>query len=367
MSHETEAALRGCALRDESALHALVTMEAGRFAGVATRMLRHPELVAQAVPAAFLRIWREVAETPYQTLDWAFSCLRAECRAVLRDADALAGLDADALGVMQQNRQYLAPGEAWRFLPQGALRDALADMDQPLRQSVLLVHAAGFSLDEVAALQKVPPGIAQAWIADALSRLGDGEAQAFADGRHTPVDAVLLPLDLCAGEVACDPWADIAPHLAPVTTPQVPEDAAPVASPRRKWPVLPVAAAIGGLAIGVLAAFALPTRAPAALAVLLTPQGTPAAVVEDYANGSVKLHMVGDIPVADGQVPQLWTRPSLEMGTVSLGVGAGVLDGADLPAPQSGQTYQITAEPEGGSPTGRPTGPVIATGTAIRP
>ena len=43
---------------------------------------------------------------------------------------------------------------------------------------------------------------------------------------------------------------------------------------------------------------------------------------------------------------------------------ATTLAGPDLPVPADAQLYEITLEPEGGSPTGRPTGPIIAKGLA---
>ena len=50
----------------------------------------------------------------------------------------------------------------------------------------------------------------------------------------------------------------------------------------------------------------------------------------------------------------------------------GVLEGTraarlafgDLPDPGAEQLYEVTLEPQGGSPTGRPTGPIIGKGLA---
>ena len=60
--------------------------------------------------------------------------------------------------------------------------------------------------------------------------------------------------------------------------------------------------------------------------------------------------------------------PSRERGPVSVGL----MDQArtlqlslkDLPPPGPDQLFEITLEPAGGSPTGRPTGPVLMKGTA---
>ena len=42
------------------------------------------------------------------------------------------------------------------------------------------------------------------------------------------------------------------------------------------------------------------------------------------------------------------------------------LTGPELPEPASGQLYEITLEPAPGSPTGRPTGPILVKGF-VRP
>ena len=58
------------------------------------------------------------------------------------------------------------------------------------------------------------------------------------------------------------------------------------------------------------------------------------------------------------------------MGPISLGLltgtGTADLDAPRLPEPADGQLYEITLEPRGGSPTGRPTGAILAKGLAAR-
>ena len=59
------------------------------------------------------------------------------------------------------------------------------------------------------------------------------------------------------------------------------------------------------------------------------------------------------------------------VGPVSMGllprVAATTLEGPVLPAPKPDQLYEITLEPAGGSPTGKPTGPIIGKGFAKVP
>lgn len=82
------------------------------------------------------------------------------------------------------------------------------------------------------------------------------------------------------------------------------------------------------------------------------------------------------VPLADqGQVPpgrswQLWTKGKTAAAPTSLGLVAGPapmqVPWERLPELGDEQLFEITLEPEGGSPTGRPTGPVLFIGKARR-
>lgn len=108
---------------------------------------------------------------------------------------------------------------------------------------------------------------------------------------------------------------------------------------------------------------------PVVVAVLLDPDTqTPGAVVEAFANDRVRVVPLSDIPIPEGRILQVWTLPDQETGPVSLGLmplaQMTSLRGPDLPRPQARQLYEITLEPAGGSPTGRPTGPILYKGLA---
>lgn len=94
-------------------------------------------------------------------------------------------------------------------------------------------------------------------------------------------------------------------------------------------------------------------------------------VVEMSRGGTLKLVPVGapsEVPA--GRVWQFWTKPQGAAGPTSLGlVRAGMtleLPVSRLPAVGAQQLFEITLEPEGGSPIGRPTGPILYVGTSIR-
>lgn len=128
------------------------------------------------------------------------------------------------------------------------------------------------------------------------------------------------------------------------------------------------AALVIGVALGLLGAAQRPAPQPIVVAVLLDDQGQPRAVIEDYGNDTAQIRFVSDVEVPPGTSIEAWTLPSQDLGPVSLGVldgaRAAILRGPDLPRPADAQLYEITLEPLGGSPTGRPTGPIIAKGLA---
>ena len=74
--------------------------------------------------------------------------------------------------------------------------------------------------------------------------------------------------------------------------------------------------------------------------------------------------------VPAGKTLQFWTEPEGAAAPTSLGlVQAGQtvdLPATMLPAVESRQLFEITLEPEGGSPIGRPTGPILFVGRTVR-
>ncbi|MGR6467266.1 anti-sigma factor [Rhizobium sp. PAMB 3182] len=125
------------------------------------------------------------------------------------------------------------------------------------------------------------------------------------------------------------------------------------------------------LLVGGLTASLMRTVEPVVIAVLLDETGQVQAVVEDFGNENAAIQLLADISVPADRTMQVWTLPSKEMGPVSLGLIEGTrstrLDGPALPRPKDNQLYEITLEQRGGSPTGRPTGPILAKGFAQLP
>ena len=173
-------------------------------------------------------------------------------------------------------------------------------------------------------------------------------------------EARLAPLsDLAAPEAPPpDLWARIEASLA----------ARPAAAVLRLPPArLLKAWAAGSTALAAgLAAFLLfrPAEPPRMMTVLLTSRDQPAWVVE-AEGGGLRLASLNPRPVEPGRVQQLWALPPGATAPVSLGLipedgQASIAPG--LVRPEPGMLIEITLEPPGGSPTGRPTGPILFIG-----
>lgn len=132
------------------------------------------------------------------------------------------------------------------------------------------------------------------------------------------------------------------------------------------------AAGATALAAG-LAAFLILRPAPEEpryVAVLQQDRAAPAWVVEaSPTRGIVLAGAVNPRPVEEGRVLQLWGLAPGATAPVSLGLvppdGRMVVD-PDVLRPQQGMLVEISLEPPGGSPVGRPTGPVLFIGRLER-
>ena len=85
--------------------------------------------------------------------------------------------------------------------------------------------------------------------------------------------------------------------------------------------------------------------------------------------GTARLIPLRDVAVPADRALQVWTLQDRAQGPVSVGLIEAArqsrLDLAPVPRPtQPDQLFEITLEPRAGSPTGRPTGPVLFKGLA---
>lgn len=138
------------------------------------------------------------------------------------------------------------------------------------------------------------------------------------------------------------------------------------------WRPLGLSSALAGLVLAVALALTIargPLK-PDYVAVLNTADGRAAAVVNVYADGTVNLIPLEDIAVPQGRIIEVWTLQSREQGPVSIGrldrARSLKLDLRNLGRPDANHLFELTLEPPGGSPTGKPTGPILMKGLAAR-
>ena len=142
-------------------------------------------------------------------------------------------------------------------------------------------------------------------------------------------------------------------------------------------------AAVAGIAAAAMLALLVappglapfdPRRAPPAEAgtwvAVLQPGGdAPAFVAEvDLAAGTLSLRPLRPTPPPEGRVYEMWAVGGGRAQPVSLGLlgEGGELALEAIGGPVEGSVLAVSVEPEGGSPTGQPTGEVVFTGELIR-
>ncbi|WBS03550.1 anti-sigma factor [Pseudoduganella sp. SL102] len=134
--------------------------------------------------------------------------------------------------------------------------------------------------------------------------------------------------------------------------------------------------AAGGFAAAAIMAVVVGVRmqapeAPNYMVVLATPQNAaPGWVIRATGPNSIRLEPLVKTAVPAQRALQLWTKADGWSGPVSLGLvtpGRAVDVRLDkLPPLQPNQLFEITLEPEQGSPISRPTGPILYIGRAVK-
>ena len=196
---------------------------------------------------------------------------------------------------------------------------------------------------------------------------GNTALRAAVDGwqqRLLPLAALAPPLEPGPGL-----WHRIEMSLAPA--------AAPKAAAQPWWNSLNLwrGMAAGGLAAAAIMAVILtpgitPAPAQKLMVVLAAPQSMqPGWVIESNDGRTLRLIPLGDVRVPQQKSLQFWTKADGWKGPVSLGLvkpGQPLEVSLDkLPPMQPNQLFEITLEPENGSPIDRPTGPILFIGRAV--
>ena len=129
-------------------------------------------------------------------------------------------------------------------------------------------------------------------------------------------------------------------------------------------------AAAAVMAVAPLARLISPAQ-PKYMVVLVAPNATaPGWVIQASTDKRLKLSPLVQTEVPERRALQFWTKADGWNAPVSLGLvqPGQPLDVSleQLPAIQANQLFEITLEPEAGSPTGRPTGPVLYIGRSVK-
>ena len=194
------------------------------------------------------------------------------------------------------------------------------------------------------------------------------QAVAEAYERFLPLDTGLAPAD-----VSPSLWNAISSRLPDQQKTSLTIAANPAAAVnnnhRSGWRTAAISAIAASIVLAVGLTWSITRQVePLVVAVLVNEAGEVQAVVEDFGNDTANVRLLTDFTIPADKTIQVWTLPSIEMGPMSLGVLTGSrsarLAGWSLPKPADAQLYEITLEEAGGSPSKRPTGPILAKGFA---
>ncbi|MFM2391543.1 MAG: hypothetical protein RLZZ437_3098 [Pseudomonadota bacterium] len=120
-----------------------------------------------------------------------------------------------------------------------------------------------------------------------------------------------------------------------------------------------------GAALAATIAIAALTLWPSApqpeLVATLVAEDQPLVIAASFAAGEITVTRTGGPEAEAGRVYELWLIAG-ENAPVSLGLIEGQSTTRSLQALPEGAVLAISLEPDGGSPTGQPTGPVLVTG-----
>ncbi|GHB27538.1 anti-sigma factor [Salinicola rhizosphaerae] len=111
-------------------------------------------------------------------------------------------------------------------------------------------------------------------------------------------------------------------------------------------------------------------QAPRFVIVLMTPQHTQAGwLVQAASPDELELVPLGRFELPPGKALEFWTKADDWKGPVSLGLikpgERSHLNLDDLPPLENNQLFELTLEDAGGSPLGRPSGPIEFIGRAV--
>lgn len=158
---------------DRSALQHLYKRTSEKLYGVVLRVLRKPELAGQALPDAYLRIWRDAP-------NYSPTLLSAEAWLVMHARRAALDLARErGLGLEDASPEQISEAEepdAGREISEELkqLLSCLANLDADPRLMLLLAYYDGWSRGELSIEFDAPTATIRTWMLRGLEQIREG-------------------------------------------------------------------------------------------------------------------------------------------------------------------------------------------------
>jgi anti-sigma-K factor RskA len=182
----------------------------------------------------------------------------------------------------------------------------------------------------------------------------------------------LLPLTALVEEQALPPdlWTRISASISPATR-AIESRWSQWWNDVRTWRFMTAGSMIAAVLLSVMMVMRPVTTETKYMVVLVDPQGqTPGWIVQAKLDQQIQLLPLGEEQVPANKSLQFWTKGNDWAGPVSLGLvkpGESATITLDhLPPMEVNQLFEITLEPEAGSPINKPTGPILYIGRAVK-
>ena len=244
---------------------------------------------------------------------------------------------------------------------------------------------AALSAEEEALVTEYVVGTLEAWQSRVFERTMETNPALRAAVDRLEADLAPLTALAPAEQAPADMWeridraVDRGDATSPgVTNPGVTNNVVPLQRRERAVRAWAVGASLAAAAFAALA-FLPRTEPPRTMTVMVSDRSQSAVIAEFNPRGEIRLASIPPVgaqpgealpPVPDDRVQQLWVLPPGATVPTSLGLlppirGGEVRVTAPAVRPVAGMLIEITLEPPGGSPTGRPTGPVRFIGRLV--
>jgi RNA polymerase sigma-70 factor, ECF subfamily len=163
-----EAVQRG----SRAALKRLYERESSRLYAIALRILRRPDLAADAVQDAFVQIWQKAESFSAERGDaaaWLTTIVRHRAIDLLRKQGRETLSDDPALGDVAEEPDVIEQLDLRAAGP--ALRQCLGRLEESQRRCIVLAYVEGLSHAEIAAKLPAPLGSVKSWVRRGLLSL----------------------------------------------------------------------------------------------------------------------------------------------------------------------------------------------------